>query len=62
MLRLAKVRVLLRDTFAGAFGNVRVAWKKGNKETVWAIKTMKKRDIVESKHVDHIESEKEILS
>jgi serine/threonine protein kinase len=45
----------------GAFGNVRVCWLKGHPSTKYAIKTMKKADIIKSKHVDHIENEKKIL-
>lgn len=45
----------------GAFGNVRVGWLKTNKNTKYAIKTMKKAEIIKSKHVDHIENEKNIL-
>lgn len=45
----------------GAFGNVRVGWLKNNKAQKYAIKTMKKAEIIKSKHVDHIENEKNIL-
>lgn len=45
----------------GAFGNVRVGWMKSNKAHKYAIKTMKKAEIIKSKHVDHIENEKNIL-
>jgi serine/threonine protein kinase len=45
----------------GAFGNVRVCWIKGQPQHKYAIKTMKKADIIKSKHVDHIENEKKIL-
>jgi len=45
----------------GAFGNVRVGWLKNNKAHKYAIKTMKKAEIIKSKHVDHIENEKNIL-
>jgi len=45
----------------GAFGNVRVGWLKSNKTNKYAIKTMKKAEIINSKHVDHIENEKNIL-
>jgi serine/threonine protein kinase len=45
----------------GAFGNVRVGWQKSNKNLKYAIKTMKKAEIIKSKHVDHIENEKNIL-
>ena len=47
--------------FIGAFGNVRVGWNKQNKQQKYAIKTMKKAEIIKSKHVDHIENEKDIL-
>jgi protein kinase A len=45
----------------GAFGNVRVCWIKGKPNQKYAIKCMKKADIIKSKHVDHIENEKKIL-
>ena len=45
----------------GAFGNVRVGWTKQNKSTKYAVKTMKKAEIIKSKHVGHIENEKNIL-
>lgn len=40
---------------------MRVTWVKGAPEHKYAIKTMKKADIIKSKHVDHIENEKKIL-
>lgn len=49
------------DNILGAFGNVRVGWVKNNKAQKYAIKTMKKAEIIKSKHVDHIENEKSIL-
>ena len=45
----------------GAFGNVKLAWLKKDKNKMVAIKAMKKQDIIQSKHVDHIENEKKIL-
>ena len=45
----------------GAFGNVKYAWLKKNKDAKFAIKAMKKQEIIQSKHVDHIENEKKIL-
>jgi len=45
----------------GAFGNVKVGWFKGKPDRKYAIKTMKKAEIINSKHVDHIENEKLIL-
>jgi protein kinase A len=45
----------------GAFGNVKVGWMKGKSSQKYAIKTMKKAEIINSKHVDHIENEKNIL-
>ena len=48
-------------SLVGAFGNVRVGWQKSNKTNKYAIKTMKKAEIINSKHVDHIENEKNIL-
>jgi hypothetical protein len=38
-----------------------VGWQKSNKTNKYAIKTMKKAEIISSKHVDHIENEKNIL-
>ena len=40
---------------------MRVGWLKSNKTNKYAIKTMKKAEIIKSKHVDHIENEKNIL-
>lgn len=40
---------------------MRVGWVKTNKNAKYAIKTMKKAEIIKSKHVDHIENEKNIL-
>jgi serine/threonine protein kinase len=34
---------------------------KGKSSSKYAIKTMKKAEIINSKHVDHIENEKNIL-
>ena len=45
----------------GAFGNVKVGWLKKDKANKYAIKAMKKKEIIDSKHVDHIENEKKIL-
>lgn len=45
----------------GAFGNVKVGWLRKNNKSKFAIKTMKKAEIIASKHVDHIENEKKIL-
>jgi serine/threonine protein kinase len=45
----------------GAFGNVKIGWLKADPSKVYAIKTMKKAEIIKSKHVDHIENEKKIL-
>ena len=45
----------------GAFGNVRMAWPKSNKSIKYAVKCMKKAEIINSKHVDHIANEKIIL-
>jgi serine/threonine protein kinase len=45
----------------GAFGNVKVGWMKNDPSKFYAIKTMKKAEIIKSKHVDHIENEKKIL-
>lgn len=38
-----------------------MAWIKGQPQLKYAMKTMKKADIIKSKHVDHIENEKKIL-
>jgi hypothetical protein len=40
---------------------VKVGWLKKDKGQKFAIKAMKKSEIIESKHVDHIENEKKIL-
>ena len=45
----------------GAFGNVKLACLKKDKAKRFALKAMKKNDIIQSKHVDHIENEKKIL-
>ena len=45
----------------GAFGNVKLAHLKTKPDVKFAIKGMKKLDIIQSKHVDHIENEKKIL-
>jgi protein kinase A len=45
----------------GAFGNVKIAYLKKDKTKKFALKAMKKHDIIQSKHVDHIENEKNIL-
>jgi serine/threonine protein kinase len=70
---LAKVSSVLRSLFGnctrltrfllflGAFGNVKVGWFRGKAKDKYAIKTMKKAEIINSKHVDHIENEKNIL-
>ena len=47
--------------YLGAFGNVKYAELKKDKEKKVAIKAMKKKEIIDSKHVDHIENEKKIL-
>jgi serine/threonine protein kinase len=47
--------------FIGAFGNVKLAILKKDKTKKFALKAMKKIDIIQSKHVDHIENEKKIL-
>ena len=53
--------MMVLTEMVGAFGNVRVGWLKNNKNAKYAIKTMKKAEIIKSKHVDHIENEKNIL-
>ena len=55
---------LIIDSFCfdlGAFGNVKYAELKKDKDKKVAIKAMKKKEIIDSKHVDHIENEKKIL-
>ena len=39
-----------------------MGWLRASPEKKYAIKTMKKAEIIASKHVDHIENEKVILS
>ncbi len=46
----------------GAFGLVKVGWLRSDPANKYAIKSMKKHEIIQSKHVDHIENEKVILS
>ncbi|KAL4507268.1 hypothetical protein ABPG72_002061 [Tetrahymena utriculariae] len=46
----------------GSFGRVKLAKLKGNEKDVFALKMMKKIEIVKLKQVDHIKSEKKILS
>lgn len=45
----------------GAFGLVKVGWLRSDPSKKFAIKSMKKHEIIQSKHVDHIENEKTIL-
>ena len=62
VIRWEKVPGILRLTqCVGAFGNVKIGWLKKSPNDKFAIKTMKKNDIIQSKHVDHIENEKNIL-
>ena len=60
-LSILWLKIKLSTYFIGAFGNVRVCWVKSAPQQKYAIKTMKKADIIKSKHVDHIENEKKIL-
>lgn len=60
VIRLEKVLNLVIKHI-GAFGNVKIGWLKSKPEAKFAIKTMKKNEIIQSKHVDHIENEKNIL-
>ena len=46
----------------GAFGLVKVGWLRSDPSKKFAIKSMKKHEIIQSKHVDHIENEKNILN
>ena len=50
-----------RVIIIGAFGNVKIAYLKKDKSKKFALKAMKKNEIIQSKHVDHIENEKKIL-
>ena len=56
---MRKLKVFI--SYLGAFGNVKYAWLKDNLDAKFAIKAMKKKEIIDSKHVDHIENEKKIL-
>jgi hypothetical protein len=40
---------------------VKIAYLKKDKTKKFALKAMKKLDVIQSKHVDHIENEKKIL-
>ena len=40
---------------------MKLAWHKDDQNLKFAIKAMKKKEIIDSKHVDHIENEKKIL-
>ena len=51
-----------QDLGEGAFGLVKIGWLRSNPNKKYAIKSMKKHEIIQSKHVDHIENEKAILS
>ena len=53
--------IYLTQMFIGAFGNVKIGCLKTDKTKKFALKAMKKTDIIQSKHVDHIENEKKIL-
>lgn len=44
--RLVKVTLILTFNCAGAFGNVRIGWLKSDVKKVFAIKTMKKAEII----------------
>lgn len=62
---LEKVSILFLDSskiIIGAFGLVKVGWLRSDPSKKYAIKSMKKSSIIQSKHVDHIENEKLILS
>ena len=41
---------------------MKVGWLRADPSKKFAIKSMKKHEIIQSKHVDHIENEKTILS
>ena len=53
---------MLLSSSTGAFGLVKVGWLRADPSKKFAIKSMKKHEIIQSKHVDHIENEKTILS
>jgi serine/threonine protein kinase len=57
---ITKIKYLILN-YIGAFGNVKIASLKKDKTKKFALKAMKKDDIIKSKHVDHIENEKKIL-
>lgn len=40
---------------------MKIGWLRTNPAKKFAIKSMKKHEIIQSKHVDHIENEKVIL-
>ena len=50
------------DLGEGAFGLVKIGWLRTNPQKKYAIKSMKKHEIIQSKHVDHIENERAILA
>ena len=54
-------KISLTILYLGAFGNVKFCWLAKKPEHKFAIKSMKKLEIIQSKHVDHIENEKKIL-
>ncbi len=53
---------LTLSSATGAFGLVKVGWLRSDPSAKYAIKSMKKASIIQSKHVDHIENEKVILN
>lgn len=61
MVTLSEKVINSNTNSAGAFGNVKIGWLKSSPNKKFAIKTMKKHEIIQSKHVDHIENEKNIL-
>ena len=61
--RVSPSDVVFGDTLGeGAFGLVKIGWLRADPSKKYAIKSMKKHEIIQSKHVDHIENEKTILA
>jgi serine/threonine protein kinase len=53
--------LIIHTFYLGAFGNVKIAAFKKDKNKKFALKAMKKHEIIQSKHVDHLENERKIL-
>ena len=54
-------KIFLTIIYLGAFGNVKYCWLSKKTDVKFAIKSMKKEEIILSNHVDHIENERKIL-